>query len=253
MSRPFSALGILPVLLLLAGLILVGLLVLGVMGQWAFEAVWAFLSGWFTYPTRIIPKVTYNFEMILCGIGAFGLALFFGHRFLHWLAEQVPTLPSPWHFRNTAILSCLFLAMFGTSIAMTGVIHQMAWLGGAKKITRSRGMSMSGIQKSDADDLVSELYFGLDENSRFPDSLVAFLEKQSEAELTNGHLCHYERGQAEPWLYPGAGRDPKEGRFPVLISPRPNRGGEIVVAYSDLSVESYPFQALPSEIAAFFR
>jgi hypothetical protein len=51
------------------------------------------------------------------------MALFFSHRLLKWLAEHAPSIPSPWPFRFTAYLSFLLLSMFGTSIAMTGIIH----------------------------------------------------------------------------------------------------------------------------------
>lgn len=253
MSPHLSPLRILALLLSLAGIVLVALFVLSVMGVWALEAVWAFLSGWFTYPLRIIPEVTYNLEMILCGTGALALALFFGHRFLHWLAEQIPALPSPWKFRNTTILSFLLLSMFGTSIAMTGVIHQAAWLGGSAKITQTRKNSVSVMQKSHAKHLISELAFGLDDHRRFADSLVLSFKRPLSTFYADDHLCPYNDGQDEPWLFPGAGKEMKGGRFPVLISPRPNRAGEIVVAYSDLEVESYPFAELPPEIAAFFR
>ena len=41
--------------------------------------------------------------------------------------------------------------------------------------------------------------------------------------------------------------------YPVIVSPRPNREGRIVVGYSTMNVESYLVEELPPEIAAFFE
>lgn len=243
-------------LLILGFVGFVGLLVLQIAGRWSFQATWALASGWITYPARIFPQITYNSEMIICGLGALCLALFFTHRFLSWLAEKVPALPSPWKFQSTTLLSFLLLSMFGTAIAMTGIIHQAAWLGSTPELTRSTAQSTTRSQMIDAQHLLDRLYLraqSTSDETRFPTSLIVSGDEESVREDFANHLCVYGKGDSEPWLYPGAGQEFGDASFPVLISPRPNREGRIIVAYSRFHVENHSFDQLPPEIAKFFE
>ncbi len=166
-------------------LIVIGLfLILGVLagfGEWTIQALWALISGWATYPFKILPQVSYNVEMILCGITALALAMYFAHRFLRWLAEQLVILPCPWSFKHTSCLSFLLLSMFGTSIAMTGIIHQTAWLSTSESITRTRGIWETGTQEGEAQYLLYHLYEFSEEEpdhiKKLPSSLTIPEEK----------------------------------------------------------------------------
>ena len=219
---------------------------------WFFSAIWTLVSGWATYPGRVLPQVTLNPEMILCGLGALGLALYFGHRFMTWLAENLKFLPSPWAFRDTASLSFLVLSMFGTSIAMTGIVHQAAWLTRTGSMIEMRGMAEGALQMNNAREI--SLYLlsaGFDEEKGgvYPESLHnIYAEDGFEA-----HLCPYRQGGDEPWLYPAAGKTLSNSRSPVLVSPRPNQEGKIVVLSHGGSVDSYKVDELPPEVAAVFQ
>ncbi|YCM46322.1 hypothetical protein V2O64_09865 [Verrucomicrobiaceae bacterium 227] len=211
------------------------------------------LTGWATYPGRVLPQVTLNPEMILCGLGALGLALYFGHRFMKWLAENLKFLPTPWEFRYTACLSFLVLSMFGTSIAMTGIVHQAAWLGRSGSMVEMRGISDGAMQRNDAGNLWGFLYDSILEAENggvLPDSLLGVIP---EDEMPGGHLCFYRNGGDEPWLYPAAGKKVINSLMPILVSPRPNREGMIVVLYASGEVKSYKLDELPPEVAAVFR
>lgn len=242
------------VLLIIFALLLFVVSLLFIVGEWIFEAAWAFMSGWFSYPARVIPKISYNIEMILCGLGAFGMALFFSHRLLKWLAEYAPLIPSPWPFRFTAYLSFLLLSMFGTSIAMTGIIHQTAWLARSDSITSSRNMALVTVQKNNTKDLAGGLLMEAIDHPqhKYPASLAEFIIKNEEEILSDFLLCPLDKGGDAPWLYPAASKS-LGGRFPVIISPRPNHQDLIIVAYSDGSVETHPFNELPSEVAFYFE
>ena len=84
MKRRISPLRVIILLMILALIFFASIITLFLLGEWTFEAVWALASGWFTYPVRVIPQISYNVEMILCGLGAFGMALY------RWRGNQVP-------------------------------------------------------------------------------------------------------------------------------------------------------------------
>jgi len=231
--------------------------VLAGFGEWTIQAAWTLVSGWATYPFKILPQVNYNVEMILCGITALALAMYFAHRFLKWITEHIGALPTPWRFKYTSCLSFLLLSMFGTSIAMTGIIHQAVWLATADKITTHQSRSITTIQVNDARDLVSILFSHITETDGdprvFPDSLTELAVENRYDLKPEDLLCSYDGRLGEPWLYPGSGKSFSEGVFPVIVSPRANSGGRIVVGYSTAVVESYVLDELPPEIAAFFE
>ena len=78
--------------------------------------------------------------------------------------------------------------------------------------------------------------------------------RHSDEDMELNVFCRYSEGGLVPWLYPGAGRTADfKNSFPVIVSPFPNSANRIVVGYSDFSTESYPFDELPPEIAAFFE
>ena len=224
-------------------------------GEWTIHALWAFVSGWATYPFKIGPQVNYNLEMILCGVTALALAMYFAHRFLKWMAEQIRALPTPWSFKYTSYLSFLLLSMFGTSIAMTGIIHQTAWLASSEKITRRQGGYEMSTQRSDARNLYFALitYFYESETKTLPASLSEFINKIEDNELKLSPLCFYRGESPEPWLYPGAGRNLSDEDFPVLISPRPGEDGGILILWSNGETKFFKPRQLPPEIAAFFE
>lgn len=255
MKRRISPLRILACLVILGAILFVALFVFVMLGQWTFQAAWAFLSGWITYPVRVIPQINYNVEMILCGLVAFGLAEYFSHRLLKWLSENLSPLPSPWPFRFTALLSFLLLSTFGTSIAMTGIIHQSAWLARSGSITTKAGSGSITIkQHLNARELSLNLIEAAteDPDSRFSKSLTQLDKILEYEEGTSPILCPYEQGGDAPWLYPAA-FEIRGGVSPIIISPRPNHRGYIVVAYSDLTVERLRFDELPPDVAIYFE
>lgn len=240
-------------LLGLVGLFLFAIVLVSGFGLWIFSAIWTLLSGWATYPGRVLPQVTLNPEMILCGLGALGLALYFGHRFMKWLAENLKFLPTPWAFRYTGCLSFLVLSMFGTSIAMTGIVHQAAWLARSGSMVEMRWKAEGAHQMRDAQDLWVFLYESILESENggvLPDSLLGVIP---EDEMRGGHLCVYRNGGDEPWLFPAAGESVTNSLMPILVSPRPNREGMIVVLYASGEVSAYKLDELPPEVAAVFQ
>ncbi|MGJ8696732.1 MAG: hypothetical protein ACSHYF_10465 [Verrucomicrobiaceae bacterium] len=233
---------------------IVFLFLMAVIGQWLFETVWVLASGWATYPIKVLPQVSYNVEMILCGGAALALALYFSHQFLKWIAEHVEALPAPWSFRYTTYLSFLLLSMFGTSIAMTGIVHQTAWLATNEIMVSSRELRQTTQQQRAANMFMVRLYLLVeDSDQQLPSSLSDAVANDASGLEYPDVFCRYGRDESIPWLYPGGGRMIDEEIFPVIVSPRPNRQNDIVVGYSDSRVEVYRYDELPSEIAVFFE
>ena len=212
---------VLPLGILLALLFLV---VLGGMA-WPFQAAWALLTGWFSYPLRALPLVEANPSMTVCGLAALALALWAGHRLLRSLAPRFPALPAPWPFRLTAVLFALLLLAFGTSIAMTGIVHQLAWLAtsGEPNIVRN-GSSVRIKATHNAKQLHLALFHYEDKFGRFPDRLEDLVTSGIlEPAGWNHYLCPAPGNpDGDPWLYLGAGKSSADDPgSPLLVSPAP--------------------------------
>ena len=90
----------------------------------------------------------------------------------------------------------------------------------------------------------------------FPDSLHAAVVEQDgweEDEIRKLLLCRYREGGDEPWLFPAAGQELGDSQQPVLVSPRPNSSGMIVVMYAGGDTSYYSVDELPEEVALVFE
>ncbi len=97
--------------------------------------------GWIKFLAEVLPNITIQPIMILSGIGAIFILTLGVHQFLVWFYKNYQTAPQdelplhPWRIRWTLASVAIFMLMFLTSIAMTGVIHQVTWLAHEKWIT----------------------------------------------------------------------------------------------------------------------
>lgn len=89
--------------------------------------------GWIKFLAEVLPNITIQPVMILSGIGAIFILTLGVHQFLVWFYKNYQTAPQdelplhPWHIRWTLASVAIFMLMFLTSIAITGVIHQVTW------------------------------------------------------------------------------------------------------------------------------
>ena len=144
---------------------------------------------------------------------------------------------------------------------MTGIVHQAAWLGRGP-VTEVRGGFSETASQMSAANMVWDLLLAnsLDGESEdevvFPDSLYDVVENQefwSEEKIREVLLCRYREGGHEPWLFPAAGQKFGRSQKPVLVSPRPNRSGLIVVLYASGEISTYDAEGLPEKIAVLFE
>jgi hypothetical protein len=123
------ALGILLVCLFLILLFCVGM-------QFVFEAPFTLAFGWPRYLWRVIPQLHPDPGSFAAGVVCLVGFTLGAHAFLRWLygvwgteeGESLDKKPRRWQWRRTMQLVGLFVLMFVSGIAVTGMIHQTGWL-----------------------------------------------------------------------------------------------------------------------------
>ena len=224
-ERLYSTVAVSLFLLLAAGL---GLILL-------FEVPFRLLCGWAVHAWVTLPPLFARWNELLLPAAALGLALFLTDRFVRWaLAAKGSKLP--WRGRHTVAATFLLLLGAAAAIAMSGIVHQMVWLGAEPWWGNGRGM-----QQTIALDKTRQIAVAIREfeqrNDRYPESLA-------ELDLPRDLLLvpSRERGVAEPFVYlkPADARKADAG-LAVVVSPvLPDRGR---VAVGHLSGDAILVQA----------
>ena len=86
------------------------------------------LFGWFDYLREVLPRVRFNAEIAFDAVIALALAIFGLHRILLWWAKKQHGETAVWRFGWTTRVTAMALLLFATSIAATGIAHQIGWL-----------------------------------------------------------------------------------------------------------------------------
>lgn len=226
-ERLYSTVAVSLFLLLAAGL---GLILL-------FEVPFRLLCGWAVHVWVTLPPLLPRWNELLFPLAALGLSLFLTDRFIRWtLAAKGSKLP--WQSRHTVSATFLVLLGAAAAIAMSGIVHQMVWLGAEPWWGNGRGM-----QQTIALDKARQIAVAIKEfeqkNDRYPESLA-------ELDLPRDLLLvpSRERGLAEPFVYLKPADDRKadiDAGLAVVVSPvLPDRGR---VAVGHLSGDAILVQA----------
>lgn len=214
-------------------------------------AVWTLATGWLTYSFKVIPQLSFNGELWACGTVALALSLLIGHRFFRWLTNHHPMLPSPFPFKTTLSLIALVLFLFGASIAMTGIVHQGAWLLRSKWFASDMSTRTTMIENiRNARQLKLSLDNYASDHQKFPESLQQLVDDEFSAKQL--HILQWRNSGSppEPWLYLGGGRSyhESEGSLPILVQPRLEQNGTLIVMTIDSSVRAVRWKNVPPEI-----
>lgn len=106
--------------------ILIGLVILGV-APYLMEVAFRLVAGWTFHGSKVLPKVTVDWNsvamMALCVL----LSGYIGHRFCGWLWKSNGR-PEPWRLRWTASGLALIILLFAAGMSFTAVAHQTGWL-----------------------------------------------------------------------------------------------------------------------------
>jgi hypothetical protein len=94
------------------------------------------ISGWIDFLLNVFPHITLNGEMLGIGILTVFVLAVGVHFFMAWFyenygnptGEAAASAKRQWRLRWSLTGLAIFILMFVTSIAMTGFMHQVAWL-----------------------------------------------------------------------------------------------------------------------------
>lgn len=103
------------------------LLVLVVMPEPLTLVPWTILTGWITVVGDVIPRMTWNWEMIVTGLVCLAGFIAGFHWFAGWMyRHHSPEGRWPWRWSLSVTMSAILL--FCSGIAVIGLVHQTTWL-----------------------------------------------------------------------------------------------------------------------------
>lgn len=203
-----------------------------------FEFVGLLLFGWISYLGRVFPQMTFNPEIAIDAVVAFGLAVFGLHRVLSWWVKQTKDGSERWRFAWTMKISAMVLLLFGTSIAAVGIVHQIAWLCREGKWIELSGRGKQTFELMNLKQVgtAAKLY-AMDHQERFPKTLEELVpDYLGDRELLFTRAMDGEPPQMVEY-FPGYGERDDAG-IVIVASPRPMegpKGRKRAVIYTDIS------------------
>jgi hypothetical protein len=226
--------------------VVLGLFVLFVLfvflGEIPFDFVGLLLFGWIAYLGRVLPQITFNWEIAFDAAVALALALFGLHRILAWWAKRGENARAKWRFGNTLKIGVMVLLLFATSISAVGMVHQIGWLCREPRLIYMSGFGRQTMELSQIKQVVLGLsLFASDHDGWFPKELDELVP-----DYLDTHRYFFTRAMdSDPpqriIYYTGYGtgfRTPENGNTIILASPRPFEslsGRKRAVAYLDTS------------------
>lgn len=90
-----------------------------------------FLSGWFTFPIAVLPRITVDWPSVLAGTIAFVTFAFGVHHTGRWCASWLPEnliASRTWQLRQTGLVVMSVTLLFSLGTALVGAVHQVIWL-----------------------------------------------------------------------------------------------------------------------------
>jgi len=242
------------------GCLVVGVVVFVFFGLMAgsivlFEVPYRLLVGWLHFLTNNLTAVEINWEMAACGLAALALATFGFHRGMIWIRND-----KPWKWTWTLSLTALMLSLFAASVAMTGIIHQMAWMTREPLIQSShRSIITQNVVSAKQIFLLMIEYD--DDFGGYPASLQDLASEGYISAETMQQLMFQPGGRRapEPWICLGdrvsitdENVEGDSNAMPVMISPQAYDGKWIVLNL-DGSVQIFRFQQLKEKYPALVK
>jgi hypothetical protein len=178
-----------------------------------FEVPFRLLCGWAVHVWVTLPPLFARWNELLLPAAALGLALWLTDRFIRWaLAARGSKLS--WQGRHTVSATFLVLLGAAAAIAMSGIVHQMVWLGAEPWWGNGRGYQLTEAV-SNARQIAVAIQEFEQKNGRYPESLE---ELDVLPNLWN--VAPRERGLVEPFVYLKPAKHRPEGEdVPVIVSP----------------------------------
>jgi hypothetical protein len=115
--------------------VLLALLLVMLVGAIGIEIPVVLVFGWIQFLSRVLPKISWNWDLVGMAVVCIAALLGLGHVFIKWLAREIagargkPPWSWPWRWTwcGAAGLGVLFLV----GMAVGGICHQAAWIAGS--------------------------------------------------------------------------------------------------------------------------
>lgn len=206
------------------------------------EAPFRLVFGWALHAWVTLPPLLPRWNELLLPSAALGLALFLTNRFVRW-ALVAKGSKLPWQGRHTVLSTFLLLLGAAAAIAMSGIVHQIVWLGWEP--WWGNGRSQVTPAMSQTRQIVMWIHDFEEKNGRYPDSL-----EELDLPTTLRVVPSRERGLQEPFVYlKPAGPLPAGEELPVLVSPLLPDSDRVVVGYLSGTTTSIQPDQLPNLLA----
>ena len=201
------------------------------------------MFGWAIHGFVMFPGFLAQWPKALLPLACLALALWLAHRFTRWWISARGTSVD-WKSVHTVAVTALLLLGSAAAIAMSGIVHQVAWLGGQPWFEEGPGAMRKTIAISNAKQLILGLEDHVEAHGCYPGSL-----EQLEIEpLSLQKLMWVETGShrmQEPFLLlrPGAAKA-EVGAEPLIVSPVVDGKNGFVVGFADGHVKWFPAEQL---------
>jgi hypothetical protein len=209
-----------------------------ILGELPFELAGHLLFGWITYLGGVLPRISFNDEIFVDFAVTLILATVGLHRLLGWWARSREC--AQWQYRSTLKIVLMVLLLFATSIAATGIVHQVGWLARADRlVVNTYGYrALSTRELAMTKNLILPLFeYQGDHEGKLPPDLISLVPQYVPNRI---HLFSSidPSEPPEPFLYfpKNTGNDPS--KVILLAGPHPSPSGRRGVAFHDGSVHT---------------
>ncbi len=211
---------------------------------WFPLVIWHLATGWLRHLFINLPHLRWNPTTITLSLAAAAIALFLLHRFVRGL------LAKPLRATVTVRAAGIFLAATAAAIAMTGIVHELAWLA-RSPLTYDRSGSARTETISNGKQLFLVL-LELDQEGIHPHSVEEVLDQYPGIDDIVSYPATYRRnGYKAPFVlfHPGISLSKLPPDAP-LIGALGRSEDRIVVVLVDGSAERLTPQELEQRLAA---
>lgn len=220
------------------------LLLFGVMDPWLIELPFHVIAGCALHAIRalahfttILPQLT---TAAIYPFVATAIALWGAHRLILWW-RLANGKDSGWHFKHTALAGSLVLLGSAAAIALSGILHEAAWLPQGKIIQSNRRTTLT-MAINNARQLGMLLFEHENEHGAYPSLLLDLEKLEMTSNLRRMMFVDLDSpGPPEPFvlLKPGGVMSGNPSAI-VMIGPQMPEHGDFVVLRADNSVTRLP-------------
>ena len=182
---------------------------------------------------NLTPSLLSRGQALLLPLACLAISLPLAHRFIAWFAAS--NGKASWRISHSIAVISLLLAGSAAAIAMSGITHQMAWLGNTPWWSnRNRSDSLEAMIKMRNLQLTIAGFHS--ERGRYPESLGELADRIPNFERDSTMPAGL-AGLPEPFIYLKPEADAAESPpVPMLVSPF-LKFGRVVVTFTDQSTK----------------